>query len=162
MADGSPFEHRNLIIFLTFCVIFVTLVLQGLTLPFFIERLGLASKGGDYEEEIRARQKILGVALESMQAMRATQSPDEQKVLADLMRIYRRRQLSLKGKAAHAENDDNAWRWRHYRQLVRQVRGVERAEILKMRDGNEVSDEVLRRLERELDLQDLRFSEEES
>ena len=161
MADGSPFAHRNLIIFLTFCVIFVTLVLQGLTLPFFISRLGLSHKGGDREEEIRARQKILGVALESMQTMRPTQSPEEQKVLADLMRIYRRRQLSLKGKAASAENNDNAWRWRHYQQLVRQVRGVERAEISKMRDGNEVSDEVLRRLERELDLQDLRYSEEE-
>src|SRR3984885_1552727 len=43
LQDGSPFPQRNLIIFLTFCVIFVTLVFQGLSLPFFIRRLGLAS-----------------------------------------------------------------------------------------------------------------------
>ena len=42
LADGSPFPHRNLIIFLAFCVIFVTLVLQGLTLPWLVRILGVA------------------------------------------------------------------------------------------------------------------------
>ena len=42
LDDGSPFPERNVIIFLTFCVILVTLVLQGLTLPMLIRKLGLA------------------------------------------------------------------------------------------------------------------------
>src|ERR1700733_8654940 len=46
--DGRPFEARNLIVFLAFCVIFVTLVLQGLTLPALIRGLGLSgARGGE-------------------------------------------------------------------------------------------------------------------
>jgi monovalent cation/hydrogen antiporter len=44
--NGQPFEARNLIVFLAFCVIFVTLVLQGLTLPVLIRGLGLAGSTG--------------------------------------------------------------------------------------------------------------------
>ena len=46
LADGSPFPQRNLIIFLAFCVIFVTLVLQGLTLPWLVRVLGVADPAG--------------------------------------------------------------------------------------------------------------------
>src|SRR5437879_12241629 len=51
LADGSDFPHRNLIIFLTFSVILVTLVLQGLTLPPLIRLLGLAGLTGRSKEE---------------------------------------------------------------------------------------------------------------
>src|SRR5271170_7105429 len=51
LASGQPFEERNLIVFLAFCVIFVTLVLQGLTLPALIRALGLAGGGTGMEPE---------------------------------------------------------------------------------------------------------------
>jgi NhaP-type Na+/H+ or K+/H+ antiporter len=51
LNNGAPFPQREMMIFLTFCVIFVTLVLQGLTLPPLIRYLGMASVGRNPEEE---------------------------------------------------------------------------------------------------------------
>ena len=53
LKDGSPFPQRNLIIFVTFSVIFVTLVVQGLTLPPLIRRLGLAGSDGEDSKKCR-------------------------------------------------------------------------------------------------------------
>ena len=55
LGNGQPFEARNLIVFLAFCVILVTLVLQGLTLPALIRALGLAGTTGMEPEEREAR-----------------------------------------------------------------------------------------------------------
>jgi NhaP-type Na+/H+ or K+/H+ antiporter len=71
LADGSPFPHRNLIVFLTFCVILVTLVLQGLTLPPLMRLLGLAGAGGVNEEEKKeARRTMVVAALEHIKNAR--------------------------------------------------------------------------------------------
>ena len=48
LADGTPFPHRNLILYMTFIVILVTLVLQGLTLPWFIKKVTFP----DYDDHI--------------------------------------------------------------------------------------------------------------
>ncbi|MBN9122867.1 MAG: Na+/H+ antiporter [Planctomycetes bacterium] len=50
-ADGRPFPGRDLILFLTFCVIFATLVGQGLTLPVLIRGLGVTKPAGEEEGE---------------------------------------------------------------------------------------------------------------
>ncbi len=62
LSDGSPFPQRNLIIFLTFSVILVTLVLQGLTLPPLIRKLGLAGQSMIAVEEHEARRIIVEAA----------------------------------------------------------------------------------------------------
>ena len=67
LADGSPFPQRNLIIFLTFSVILVTLVLQGLTLPALIRALGLAGATGANCEETEARRIMAEAALETIE-----------------------------------------------------------------------------------------------
>ena len=63
MGDGRPFEARNLIVFLAFCVIFVTLVVQGLTLPVLIRSLGLQGTTGMEPEEKEARRIVLRAAI---------------------------------------------------------------------------------------------------
>jgi NhaP-type Na+/H+ or K+/H+ antiporter len=63
LADGTAFPQRDLIIFLTFCVILVTLVLQGLTLPPLIRALGLAGATGHKEEEEEARRTMIEAAM---------------------------------------------------------------------------------------------------
>ena len=52
---GAPFAGRDLIVFLAFCVVFATLVLQGLTMPLVIRALGLEDDGLDVKEEAKAR-----------------------------------------------------------------------------------------------------------
>ena len=67
LADGSPFPQRNLIVFLTFCVIFVTLVLQGITLPPLIRALGLAGAAGPNCEEREARRIVTEAAVSHLE-----------------------------------------------------------------------------------------------
>ncbi|GAA4439821.1 Na+/H+ antiporter [Ravibacter arvi] len=59
LTDGSPFPHRNLILFITFVVILLTLLVQGLTLPYLIRRTGLFDniKGAESEESARKEMK---------------------------------------------------------------------------------------------------------
>ena len=62
LANGAPFPRRNLIVFLTFCVIVVTLALQGLTLPPLIRALNLTETGGPNCEEQEARRLLTEAA----------------------------------------------------------------------------------------------------
>lgn len=76
VANGKLFPQRNMIIFLTFCIIFVTLVLQGLTLPTLIRRLGVERESEVNLEEEKARCKMIRSALERLDDMRAEDKPN--------------------------------------------------------------------------------------
>jgi hypothetical protein len=60
---GTPFPGRDLVIFLTFCVILTTLVVQGLSLPVLIRALSLEDDGTAEREEIKGRIKVAQAAL---------------------------------------------------------------------------------------------------
>ncbi len=82
-ASGTPFPGRDLILFLTFCVVLVTLVGQGLLLPSVIRALGLANAGmrerhDDKIEELEARRMAIGATIEHLERLIAKKSiPDE-------------------------------------------------------------------------------------
>jgi NhaP-type Na+/H+ or K+/H+ antiporter len=91
LANGEPFPQRNLIIFLTFCVIVVTLVLQGLTLPSLIRALGLASASAPNSEGQEARRIMLETALKYLEGQRTSDDSRELAAHDDLVMHYRRR-----------------------------------------------------------------------
>ena len=91
LQDGSPFPQRNFIIFLTFCVIFATLVLQGLTLPAVIRKLGLSAGGDLNMEEQQARLLILNTVLEYLKDLRDKTKPEHAAIYEDMIRHYRTR-----------------------------------------------------------------------
>src|SRR6476619_660579 len=95
LADGSPFPQRNLIVFLTFSVILVTLVLQGLTLPALIRALGLAGASGPNCEETEARRIMAEAALEQLERANRDIEPESAALYADLKEHYRLRLKSL-------------------------------------------------------------------
>ena len=77
----EPFVQRNVILFLTFAVILVTLVLQGLTLPFVIRSLGLAGDSTVHQEEQDARRLApVEVALAHLEQSRNSADPEEDEV----------------------------------------------------------------------------------
>ena len=155
LKNGRPFPHRELIIFLTFCVIFVTLVLQGLTLPAMIRRLGLAGKTGKNMDEEQARRAMIDAALAYLEHSRDDDDPESSSLYNDMIRFQHRRRELLDG----AEDDGTpGQRHQQYANLMGRVRAVQRATILHMRDLGEIDDETMRRLERELDLIEVRFS----
>src|SRR6202041_2316602 len=97
MADGSPFPERNVIIFITFCVIFVTLVFQGLSLPYFIRRLGLGSAVADNPEEEQARYAMLDAALAYLKTARESNRAQFMPVYDELIRIQKHHMNLLPG-----------------------------------------------------------------
>jgi Na+/H+ antiporter len=151
LANGEPFPQRNLIIFLTFCVILVTLVLQGLTLPGLIRVLRVASPGGPSGEEREARRTVLETALRHLEERRhADDSGELTEALDDLVMHYQRRLAATQDAAIRdASVPEN-----HVRTITlsRQVLRIERQTAVRLRNEGLINDEVLRQLERELDL----------
>ncbi|HEY0701570.1 MAG TPA: Na+/H+ antiporter [Candidatus Acidoferrales bacterium] len=158
LADGSPFPQRNVIIFLTFCVIFVTLVFQGLSLPFFIRKLGLASANVENPEEQRARYAMIDAALAYLEAGRDSAATEFVPVYDELIRIQKHH-LNLLPGPRHADTGYSAQEYELYRDLTRSIRALQRAALLNLRNQNKINDEVLRRLEQELDLFEIRYAD---
>ncbi len=153
--SGDPFPQRNVILFLTFCVILTTLVLQGLSLPVLIRKLKIGGSKGADPELIRARRTMLEAALVTLETLEDNDKPDDDWIVDDLIHHYKQRLNLVKEGAI-----DDAGRqqdYQQYRSLARTLRSVERAALLTLWNENKVNDEVLRELERELDLEDARF-----
>jgi CPA1 family monovalent cation:H+ antiporter len=153
LADGSPFPHRNMILFLTFCVILVTLVLQGLTLPPLIRFLGLAREAGPDCEELEARRIVTQAAVSHLEDARARDSEGATEIYEDLTHHYRQRLTSLKPEANSGEITDHE----RYMELSLETLRVERETAIRLRNEGRINDAVLRRIERELDLTESRL-----
>ena len=152
LANGAPFPQRNLIIFLTFSVIFVTLVLQGLTLPPLIRRLGMANSGDHDLEEEQARRDMIDAAIAYLEAARESDNAEFQSVYDELIQIQRYRLGRLTRDPSAGERDPT--RFERYFELSRKLRALQRATILNLRNQGRIGDETLRKLEYELDLLD--------
>jgi CPA1 family monovalent cation:H+ antiporter len=159
LANGNPFPQRNLIIFLTFSVILVTLVLQGLTLPSLIRALGLAGVTGPNEEQIKARRIMLEAALQHIELQLAADVPEKPDALGlyeDLAMHYRRRLASVTGQAGAVKSIESSAH-AHAAHLSRRLIRIERDTAVRLRNEGYINDEALRHLERELDLSETRL-----
>jgi len=160
LADGSEFPQRNVMIFLTFCVIFVTLVGQGLTLPALIRKLGMAGTQGKDPEEAGARREMIEAAIAYLEHAKEDCAPVDVGVFDDMIRAQRRRLNSLD----QNEEADAGYRpidYRRWREVSRQVRSLQRAAILNLRNHQKISDDLMRKLEYEIDLVDAGYSSSE-
>lgn len=157
LANGSDFPQRNLIIFLTFSVILVTLVLQGLTLPPLIRALGLAGLSGRSQEEDEARKLIIEAALKRLRTERENDSDAFEDVYEEIEHRYRHRMAALQEHLQDPENTEAAHLAR-YKALLRELIYVERQTAVTLRNQGRLNDEALRRIEHELDLNELRLS----
>ncbi len=159
LGDGRPFEQRNLILFLTFTVILVTVVLQGLTLPGLIRALGLVGTGGNRTEEVRARQSMLVSAIKHLEGCQMKlRNEDDRHRFDDLLHRYKHRLQATD--AALADGNEKGGESGPYRlrlDLARETLEVERQALLRLQETDEVDDEVARKLERELDLTEARL-----
>lgn len=161
VSSGAPFPERNVIIYVTFFVIFVTLVVQGLTLPILIRRLGMGGAGGIEEEERQGRRQVVQAALEFLERLREDhEGGQDSPVYNEYEQRYEARLRLMEGAAAEGEAETNGnYDYQLYRSVGRRLREVERATAVRLRDQGEIDDEVLRRIERDLDLLDTRYQE---
>jgi len=153
-VEPAPFPERNLIIFLTFCVILATLVGQGLSLPWVIARTGLVAGTGTAREENLARQTAIDAALDRLVGI-AVEYPDHQPLVDQL-------RARFEHEADHAWPDadgdlDEADRERVDHMAIRlAVVESQREAVIRLRDDGVIGDEALHRVERDLDLEALR------
>jgi monovalent cation/hydrogen antiporter len=153
---GDAFPERDLIIFLTFAVIFFTLVVQGLTLPILIRRLGVSDGGADADEEIRARLVATKAAIEQLDAL-AGEEWTRDDTVERMRALYQYRKRRFAARAGKIEDDGYEDRSLAYQQTVQLVLGAQREALLRMRSDGELSNEVMNRLLRELDLEESRL-----
>lgn len=157
LENGAAFPQRDMIIFLTFAVIIVTLVGQGLTLPPLIRALGLTSAGASHEEEHKARQKILRAALARLNLERAKDSKAFSEVYDALVRMYETKIEKFSDGDAPETMRARDHMEKHS-ELLREMVRVERRTAVHLRNEGEINDELLRQLERELDLTEERLT----
>jgi CPA1 family monovalent cation:H+ antiporter len=152
---GGPFPDRGLIVFLTFAVILVTLVGQGLTLGPLIGALGLHDDGIEEREEQMARQRVAEAGIGRLDGLGEPDwiGPDSIERARNLL-DYRRRRFSalVDGDGDGYEERADAWR-----RLMYDVYDAQREELVALRNRGDISDEVRRKIERDLDLEESRL-----
>jgi hypothetical protein len=153
LANGDPFPQRNLIIFLTFSVILVTLVLQGLSLPALIRWLGLGGFSGPNLEEREARRIMAQTALERLEQAQTREGPEFAPIYDDLRQQYQRR-LALLQNWENADDDPSSAFYGRSLDLTLELLRCEREAALGLRAQGRINDEVLRTLEHEMDLRE--------
>jgi monovalent cation/hydrogen antiporter len=154
--SGADFPDRNLIIFLAFAVIVATLVLQGLTLPLLIRALGIEEDDGDANEEAKARIHAADAAIRRLEELADEDwvRPETAERLRGAMGFRRNRFA-----ARFAEDDDGAIEEQSvaYQRLMREVLDAERAAVVELRREGRINDDVMRRVTRDLDLEEARL-----
>jgi CPA1 family monovalent cation:H+ antiporter len=156
VADGSAFPRRDLIVFITFAVIVITLVAQGLTLPPLIRKLGLAKAAGPDCEELEARRIVLQTALDHIEDARKKDDPSTAGVYDDAAQHYRER-LEVVAAEVNEQRGEPPRRPK-YDELTRELLQVERDAAVRLRNEGRISDEVLRQLEHDIDLREARLT----
>jgi CPA1 family monovalent cation:H+ antiporter len=153
---GGPFPGRELIIFLTYCVILATLLLQGLTLPWLIIKLGVEDDGTSEREEAKARIVAAMAAIEKLNELESEEWVRDDTV--ERMRgLYAYRERRFR---ARYEGDGEALfeeRSVAYQRLQREILEAQRAAVVELRNQGKINDEVMHRVERDLDLEDSRL-----
>jgi monovalent cation/hydrogen antiporter len=150
---GAPFPGRDLIIFLTFCVILATLVGQGLTLPLLVRRLGLVADGGSEREETLARREAARAALTHLDGLIG--EPWVPHGLAEKLRHRYEHTLEHLPESLDPADQDGDHVAAHDR-LRLEVLRTQRQAVIALRNRGVIGDEALHRIERDLDLEEVR------
>ena len=161
LPNGEGFPYRDLILFVTFGVIFITLVGLGLGLPPVVRWLGVAQAARDehlaeHESEIAARREALDVALKSLDAI-----TDNREVSGEVVKLLRARHETRASQLPDSLDPDAHDVSATGRALTRELIAAERKFIhALLRDGR-ITDEVRRRIERDLDLEEASLANRE-
>jgi CPA1 family monovalent cation:H+ antiporter len=159
-STGAVFPERDLMIFLTFCVIISTLMMQGLSLPwliryFHIDREGRQERAEAGHQEVEARRQAAEASL-ALLALRRKEGAYPETLLTRIETQYLDRSAQFR---AHLDGDhDGALQNEAHRFNVQtELLETERQVILKLRRSGVIDDDILRRIEKDLDLQEMRL-----
>ena len=156
LPAGASLPAREALIIVTLTVIVFTLLGQGLSLPWLIRRLGLRGDPGLRVEEASARQRLLDAAARRLDELYPVW-PGHRPLLDQLRDTYRHRSEHIERQRDPSASDGDDRELIEHREIRRTVIDSEREALMRLRAEGEISDEVLRDLERELDLEERRM-----
>jgi Na+/H+ antiporter len=155
-SAGAPFPGRQLIEFLAFAVILGTLVVQGLTLPMLIRVLDVEDDGIEAKEDAKARIRAAKAAIDRLEELREEDWVADD--TADRLRgLYNFRRTRFEARFDDADDGAIEERSVSYQRLRRELLDAERAEIVRLRNEGVIGDDVMHRIERDLDLEHSRL-----
>jgi Na+/H+ antiporter len=161
--SGAPFPERDLLLFLTFTTVLGTLLIHGLTFPPLIRRLGVGSAEERYADtvaEAAAQHAAARAALDRLEDLAAQEDSGVSEEIVQRLRGHaEQRQLGAwerlgGGTGPEGEEVPTAT----YRRLRREMLAAERAVFIRFRDERRIDDDVLRRVLKELDLEEIMLS----
>ena len=159
LDSGAAFDSRDLIVYLTVAVIFVTLVGQGLTLPALVRWLGLSATDAWAPDEAVARLAAAQAALDRLEELESSDTPIPENALNRLRELYQARFArcvnALSGDATEIPIQDPLT---GYRRLRSELISAERDTLLGMRNDGRIKQDLFRRIQRDLDLDEARLS----
>jgi CPA1 family monovalent cation:H+ antiporter len=153
---GEPFPERPLILFITFCVILFTLVVQGLTLPLAVQWLGDEDDREEYEEN-HARKRVARAAIDRLDELGAEEWTRDDTI--DRMRQMYQYRYNRFAARFQEDGDVDTFESRatDYLRIVASVLEAQRELLEEMRREGAISSDVMRRVERELDMEEGRL-----
>jgi CPA1 family monovalent cation:H+ antiporter len=174
-SAGTPFPYRDLIIFLTFAVILVTLVGQGLSLPLLIRQLRLTGAEDGDQEEAEARFGAIDAALQRLDQLEGEDWTRDE-ALAYMRRYYGKRRSMIATRFnrldethhadghqhEHADGADHLTEHRDrqnaFRRLQEEMLTAERSTLVRLRNVGTINDQTLRAIQRDIDIEELRLT----
>jgi monovalent cation/hydrogen antiporter len=156
---GGPFPAREVIIFLAFCVILFTLVVQGLSLPLVIRLLGIEDDDLEAREEAKARLKAAKAALSRLEEL-AEEDWTRDDTIERTRGLYRFRSERFADRLDGREESSVEEQSQQYQRLRREPLGAERDAVLELRRAGVISDDVMNRVLRDIALEDVRLDHE--
>jgi CPA1 family monovalent cation:H+ antiporter len=155
--DGAPFPYRGELIFLAFVVVLVTLVGEGLTLGPLIRRLGLNGDGGATDREEQGA-RLAAVKAGQARVRALLDEPWLPRARAEALETsLEERRLRLEAKLAQGPTAEKGT-GEGYRRLMRELIEAQRNELVRLRNQGVIGDEVLHRIESQLDVEEARIS----
>jgi Na+/H+ antiporter len=161
LADGTAFPHRNLVIYLTFCVILSTLLLLGFTLPWIIRKLKIEPHS-IVAEEYEVRTEVVTTAINHIEENLSLVHDDLLKNIKSKYEVkYNRLQKSDLPSNYFGKGKTLPGRiFNEFTQMQIDLIGIERSTLSDLHKKGKASEEIIRKLERELDLEETRLSME--
>lgn len=156
LNNGEPFPYRSLILCITFIVILITLVLQGLTLPWVIKLVGLDKLDppvSEAEEEAKIHQHLLTAAVGLLEE----QYTDLMKKQPVLQGLYNQMKNDLQLTSSYLEGEECNEKDRQaslvYNSIYLELLGTQRERLFQLRDRDQFEDELIRKVEGQLDIE---------
>ncbi|MCK8490658.1 MULTISPECIES: Na+/H+ antiporter [Spirosoma] len=157
LANKSPFPHRDLVIFFTCCVIFSTLVLQGIALPFLIRWLNIEPDQRSKQDEVKLRIRLAASAIEHLESNYSLSDDISDEALALLKHKYETRIDRLRLQQDRRRRHINESEVKESLRIQQEIIQVEREMVSQLRREGRHDDEVLRTILYELDLEESRL-----